>query len=176
MATKRAVTKKTAAKSRDNKGQKKSKNHDAKGKFTKGNKVNEVWTRDIVIAKMEAVWKTLTHDINGDVPEDRNIVRANDIKYLYEVLLMEDITKQRWNEWKEKFKEDATVTDLFRKINMLLECRLSYSGTSMDVLHLRQHYDYVEKIKQDITTNGESLNNPFYEFLKLTSPSNQLPK
>lgn len=168
-------------------------NQDKSGKFVKGHKVNEVWTEAVVLQRAQDVWKTLTTDSEGNAPEDKNYVRANDIKYLYEALIMNDITKQRWSEWSDKFtkrtlKDDTkeeevknphyspTIAELFSKIKMLLECRLSYSGGSMDMLHLKKHFDYREEIHVDNTTKGESINNPFYELLKATGISSHQKK
>ena len=163
-------------------------NRDKGGKFKPGHKVKEIWTEAVVLQQATAVWNTLTTDSDGKQPEDKNMVRANDIKYLYEALIMNDITKQRWSEWYDKFakkiNEDKTINplhspaiaELFGKIKMLLECRLSYSGSSMDMLHLKKHFDYKEEIHVDNTTKGESVNNPFYELLKQTGISNHQKK
>ena len=172
------------AKSRDKKGQKKkpATGREEKGKFTEGNKANEKWNEEEVMKVLNAMWKDLTSDEDGNPPEHRNVVRANDIKLQGEICLMHNVTKQRWNEWEHKFApklKDGSenpnysepVTDLIKKIKWLLECRLNYSGQTMDIFILKNHYEYKDQQHVDATTKGESVNNPFYEFLKQTSAS-----
>lgn len=157
---------------------------DAKGKFIKGHKENETWTENTVLPIVKAIWDTLTEPLDPDsiIPgKPFNVVRANDIKLLGEVCIMHSVSKQRWNEWKEKFAPtlkdgikinplfSAPITDLMGNIKWLLECRLNYSGSSMDVFILKNHYEYRDQHQVDATTKGESINNPFYEFLKATS-------
>jgi hypothetical protein len=180
MATaKKTATKKTA-KSRDKKGQPKE-GRDKAGKFTKDNKINERWTEKTVLPILEAMWKDLTTDGDGQPPEDRNVIRANDIKLLGEICIMHSVSKQKWNEWEDKFapflKDGVTanpnfsepVTDLIKNIRWLLECRLNYSGGTMDIFILKNHYQYKDQQHIDTTTKGESTNQGFYEFLKQTS-------
>lgn len=200
------ATKKGAVKGRDNKERKKKTvkkavkksspkppkdkdgNRTKDGKFQKGHTVNEVWTEAVVLEKLNIIWKTLTTDENGQPPIGGNIVRANDIKLLGEVCLMHSVSKQRWNEWTEKFApklKDGTannplysepITDLIKNIKWLLECRLNYSGATMDIFILKNHYEYKDQQHVDATTKGESVNNPFYEFLKQTGISNHQQK
>lgn len=161
---------------------------DKKGRFEKNHTVNEVWTAPVVLEKLQAIWKTLTTNYEGKAPEDKNIVRANDIKLLGEACLMHSVSRQKWNEWEDKFapylKDGVTknpnfsdaITDIIKNVKWLLECRLNYSGGSMDIFILKNHYQYKDATQVDATTKGESINNPFMEFLKQTGLSNPQKK
>lgn len=139
-------------------------NKNPKNKFTQGNNAAEKWTPETVLPVLEAIWKTLCE--NKDDPDDKNIVRANDIKLLGEVCLMHDVTKQRWNEWDKKFEGVDSVSDLIKKIKWVLECRLNYSGQTMDIFILKNHYEYSDKREIE---HGAS--ESFLDFLKQTSAS-----
>lgn len=121
--------------------------------FKEGNKAAEKWTEETVMPILQSMVKTLTEgleDVNG------NLVRANDIKLSGEIRLMYGVTKQRWSEWREKFKENAIVSDLIEQIDEILECRLIYSGGRMDEFVLKNKYGYADKQEVDHTTKGES--------------------
>lgn len=162
----------------------KRKDRTKNGTFKAGNKAAEKWTQETVLPILEKMWNKLTTDDDGNVPEDKNIVRANDIKLLGEICLMFDVTKQRWNEWEEKFTvqtlKDGTknknfsgpVSDLMKKIKWILECRLTYSGTTMDMFVLKAHYEesgfrFAERM--DVTSKDKELGSSFLDFLKQTS-------
>lgn len=154
-------------------------NRDGTGKFVKGNKAAEEWTEETVLPILQQMWHTLTTDENGEIPDDKNIIRSNDIKLLGEICLMYDVTKQRWNEWEDKFQvtEDNSysskpVTDLIKKIRWILECRLNYSGQTMDIFILKAHYKdegyrFAEQV--DVTSKDKEIGSSFIDFLKLTS-------
>lgn len=159
------------------------KNRDNKGKFTKNNKAAEKWTEKTVIPILESMWTTLTTD-NNEPPPDGNIVRANDIKLLGEICLMNNVTKQRWNEWEDKFclktltdgkknpSYSESVSDLMKKIKWILECRLVYSGGTMDMFVLKAHYEdsgYRFAEKMDVTSKDKEIGSSFIDFLKATS-------
>lgn len=177
------ITKKGQTKKRQNNRQANS----SKNWFIPGNKAAEIWTEATVLPKLEAIWKTLTTDKDGKVPSDGNIVQVNKIKLLGEVCLMHKITRQRWNEWKAKFTDKSNdiaeknnnysekITELMDAIKWLLECRLNYSTTVMDIFILKNFYGYKDQQQVDATTKGESLNdNLFFKFLKETSMLNKL--
>ncbi len=157
------------------------KGRDTKGNFTAGNKEAEKWTEQTVLPILEAMWATLTTDVDGQPPADKNVVRANDIKLLGEICLMHGVTKQRWNEWEDKFGPtlgdtktpnpnfSEPVSDRIKNIRWLLECRLNYSAGVMDIFILKNHYEYRDQKHLDATTNGKEISNPFYELLKQTS-------
>ena len=145
---------------RNKKGQFQPKNKEGH-RFVENNKEAEKWTEQTVMPILQEIFKTLTYgkdDANG------NLVRANDIKLAGEVRLMHGVTKQRWNEWKNKFKNNSVVSDLIETISEILECRLIYSGTQMDTFILKNHYDYKEKTEID---HGATAS--FLDFLKETS-------
>lgn len=116
-------------------------------RFTEGNKDAEKWTVDTVLPILNKIYAALTDgkdDVNG------NVVRANDIKLAGEVRLMYGVTKQQWSEWKEKFSEIPEVSDLMEIVSEILECRLIYSGTRMDEVVLKNHYNYTDRLAQEI--------------------------
>lgn len=128
-----------------------------------GNNAAEKWTEGTVLPILENIWDKLTEgseDVGG------NVVRANDMKLATEVRLMFGVTKQRWKEWKDKFTTEGTehfsdtVSDLIKKIEEVLEARLIYSGQTMDIFVLKNHYDYADKTQTDLTTKGKAIEQP----------------
>lgn len=114
--------------------------------FDIGNKAAEKWTEESVL---EVLNEMLSHLSKG---KKGNIVQANRIKLAGEIRLMCGVTKQRWSEWREKFKENANVSDRMAMIEEILECRLVYSGSNMDIFVLKNHYGYKDKTEVDNTT------------------------
>lgn len=174
----------TAAKPKAKAGAKQSDGRDQKGRFVKGNSEQEVWTEAKVLPILQAMWKTVAFQSDGTEPEDRNYVRANDIKYQGELCLMHDIDKDTWTHWKWKFctnpngrrkkaaaDEETTEIEveqpgekapevspagrLIKKICELLEMRLLYSGATMDIFALKAHYGYRDQQNVDMTTKGK---------------------
>lgn len=133
---------------------KKNKNRNSQGKFVEGNKAAVKWTETTVAEIMQKMWATLTA---GHEDENGNFVRANDIKTLAEICLMHDVSKQRWSEWKRDFAKVESVSELIKKIEWVIETRLVYSGQTMDIFVLKNHYNYRDKSETDITSGGESI-------------------
>jgi hypothetical protein len=144
-------------------------------RFEEGHKDSEKWTPETVIPVMEKMLKHLTTDPMAEDEGDSkpiNVVRANDIKLAGEIRLMFGVTKQRWAEWMQKFKDHAVISDLSAQIMEILECRLMYSGTSMDTFILKNHYDYTDKI--DTTSKGKEVGTAS-SFLDLLKAASQQP-
>lgn len=118
--------------------------------FEPGNNVAQKWTVETVRPILENILATLSE---GKEDQNGNLVRANDIKLAGEVRLMHGVTKQRWNEWKQKFSDSPEVSDLMEVISEILECRLLYSGTRMDEVILKNHYDYKDARQTEVTGN-----------------------
>lgn len=116
----------------------------AKKWVEKGQKLAEKWTPDTVLPILTQIWERL---IKPDDPHsfDGNVVRANDIKLLGEICLMFDVTKERWRDWQNKFEDYHSISLLMKKIKWVLECRLNYSGQTMDIFILKNHYDYADR-------------------------------
>lgn len=152
------------------------------GRFKKGNAVAKKWTEDAICKELEKILAVLTDDDSG--LGDSNIVRANDIKYAEEAVLCTDVKLNSWEYWntaefQKTLPKDSSVFVLLKKIKKICELRLGYSGQTMDIFMLKNHYGYVDRIetenKTDLTTKGESLNKANYEKLT-TSERNQLLK
>jgi hypothetical protein len=137
------------------------------GKFIEGNKAAEKWTEKTVLTKLQEIWATLVKDEDDEV--NKNVVRSNDIKTLAEVCLMNGISKQRWSEWKEKFGEkkvenavnedySESVSELIKNIEWVIETRLVYSGGTMDIFVLKNHYGYKDNRELDL---GNKDDKPF---------------
>lgn len=149
------------------KTKKDKKGRDDTGKFVEGNsigkqvepgeKLAEKWTEATVIPILQQMYNKFTVDENGQQPEDGNLVRANDMKLAGEIRLMFGITKQRWSEWKEKFKDNSVISDLMDLITEISEYRLIYSGTSMDQFVLQNGHDYKQKTETDLTSKGKRI-------------------
>jgi len=125
-----------------------------KGQFIENNKTAEKWTESKVIEILQTMYDRL---IQGSEMQNGNIVRANDIKLAGEIRLMFGVSRQMWNEWQDKFKESVPVSDFIKNITEILECRVLYSGQTMDIFLLKNKYGY--KDKQEITgADGAPLN------------------
>ncbi|MBO9657505.1 MAG: hypothetical protein J7527_01640 [Chitinophagaceae bacterium] len=125
-------------------------------KFEKGNTAALVWTAEKVEETLRKMWDTLTTDEYGDKPS--NPIRANDIKTLAEPCLIHGVSKQRISEWEKDFKDVPAVAELLKNIKWVIETRLMYSGTFMDIFVMKNHYDYVDKKDVDHTTKGKAIN------------------
>ena len=146
MATKKKITK-----GRDKKT----------GRFLKGNEVAVIWTVETIVPELEKILAVLGSDDSGD--HSNNIVRANDIKYAEEAVMCAGVDLRAWEYWNEtEFKktipEESPVLGLIKRIKKICELRLSYAGQVMDIFHLKNHYKYVDKTEQDITTGGDKIN------------------
>lgn len=129
--------------------------------FKPGNKVAEKWTEEVVLPKLEAMYTDLEMDDIVGVPA-KNAVKANDIKTLGEICLMHDVTYNEWEYWKRKFTEAESekVFRMLQKIEWILENRMVYSGTFMDIFVLKNKYGYRDKHDVDHTSKGEKMSQP----------------
>lgn len=129
---------------------------DNRGYFVTGNKAAEKWTEKSVIKLLESMWQTVaTSEESDQLPT--NPVRANDIKTIAEICLIHDVCPDTWTYFGRKFSESPAVLRLIKKIKWVIESRMIYSGQTMDIFVLKQHYDYTDKKELDLTTNGKSL-------------------
>ena len=141
--------------------------------FKEGNTAAEVWTEEVVLEKLEKAYLILSND-EATMEEAENPIRANSIKLQKEVMLMCGIRRRVFSEWKEKFtyprRRDYTtnemidnptysvaVSDAIAEIEDICECRLQYSGSSMDVFILKNNYGFKDQIDHDVTTGGKEL-------------------
>lgn len=129
---------------------------DKKGKFIKGAKAAEKWTTETVTEILEKMLFQLSTNDDGELPENKNIIRSNDIKLIQEICLMNDIDPDLWAYWKEKFKKNKPISRLIKKILWILEARLIYSGQMMDLFVMKNHYGYADKteVKHDGNIGG----------------------
>ncbi len=173
IAPMKAATQKTAPPAKREAGR------DNRGKFTKGNKhrfqegndAAEKWTEETVLPYLEKMWKTLITAPNGKVT--KNPVEANDIRLQIEICLMSGVRKNWWDLWKVKFPT-GRVFDYIKDIEWICQARCIKNGTTMDIFQLKAHYGMKESANLDVTSNGNTVSNPFYEFLKLTSQKDGL--
>jgi hypothetical protein len=164
----KAATQKTAPPAKREAGR------DNRGKFTKGNKhrfqegndAAEKWTEETVLPYVEKMWNALITASNGKKP--KNPVEANEIRLQIEICLMCGVRKNWWDLWKVKFVT-GRVFDYIKDIEWLCQARCIKNGTTMDIFQLKAHYGMKESSNLDVTSNGNTVSNPFYEFLKLTS-------
>ena len=142
----------------------KKKDRNEQGKFIEGNKAAEKWTESATIELLSQMWATLTdghEDVNG------NFVRANDIKTIQEVCLMHDIDPDTWAYLYTKHRDSPSVLRLIKKIKWVLEARLIYAGNTMDIFVLKNHYDYEDKNKAEVTgKDGQDLNKGYYDLIR----------
>ena len=123
-------------------------------KFEMGNKAAEIWTEQTISVLLTKIWDTVVKGYEG---AGGNYVRANDIKTIQEVCLMHDIDSDMWSYWKDKFKDVPAVMRLIKKILNVLEARLIYSGSTMDIFVMKNHYGYADKRDTDVTSGGKPL-------------------
>ena len=125
------------------------------GTFQPGQKAAEKWTEKTVLPIIQAMWRDLSSDDEGENP--KNPVRANDIKTLGEVCLMNDVTYDQWEYWTKKFKETDSIFRIIKKIEWVIENRMIYSGQFMDIFVLKNKYGYKDKQEVDHTTGGDKI-------------------
>lgn len=137
-----------------------------KTSFNKGNKIAEKWTIKTITPHIERVYEILT----ASEDENTNPVRANDIKYLEEAVLCAGINIGSWYYWLQlfdsgKLSKDEAVFKLIKSMKKICELRLSYSGATMDIFHLKNHYDYRDATQQEVTVKklGKDLADEIYE-------------
>jgi hypothetical protein len=136
------------------------------GRFIQGNQEALKWTEETVLPYVHQMWKKLTEDKDGKTAEDP--ITANDIKQQGHIAMKCGVKKVWWDQWKVKFTE-GPVFDAIKDIEWVCEIRTAKNGTTMDIFLLKANYGYKESSHVDMTTDGKSINNPFFEFLKLTS-------
>ena len=127
--------------------------------FTEENKAAEKWTIETISPHIHKVYEVLTE--NED--DNSNVVRANDIKYLEEAVLCAGVSVGSWYYWLSlfedgKFDKKEPVFQLIKNMKKICELRLSYSGATMDIFHLKNHYNYndgVQKTELSITKDIE---------------------
>ena len=122
--------------------------------FKEGNKSAEKWTIETVSPYIEKVYQILTESDE----DNTNPVRANDIKYLEEAVLCAGVNISSWYYWLQLFDEgklskEEAVFKLIKSMKKICELRLSYSGSTMDIFHLKNHYDYRDATQQEIKHN-----------------------
>jgi hypothetical protein len=152
-----------------------------KTQFKEKNKQAEKWSADVVIEKLNKMMEKLTLDDMTQAQNTENPVRANNIKLFKEVCLCVGINSFQFTVWQKKFCEETktinvvnetgelikksvpnkhfnpAVFELIQTIKDICECRLVYSGTSMDMFVLKNHYGFIEQSKTDLTSNGNEL-------------------
>lgn len=136
-------------------------------KFKPGDKAALKWTEETVLEVLQKMWDTVATDEDGEKPN--NPVRANDIKTLAEVCLINKIGKQRISEWEKQFKDSAPISELLKNIKWVIETRMIYSGQTMDIFVLKNHYGYADKQEVDHTTKGESIRENKIDYSKLSA-------
>lgn len=141
-----------------------SNNRDSKGRFKKGNSVAVKWTEKTILPELEKILEVLTEDDSG--LDNNNPVRANDIKFAEEAVMCTDVNLNSWEYWnttefQKKLPKESPVFALLKKIKKICELRLGYSGETMDIFMLKNHYGYLDRIdsnnKTDITTQGNAI-------------------
>jgi hypothetical protein len=128
------------------------KNRDSKGRFNKGNNEAKKWNEKNVLQKLDQIWKLLIKPTNED--EEYNPVRANNIKTLAECCLISDVTKNEWDYFLKRFTDENSA--VFRKIKNILwvlEARHIYSGETIDIFCLKNHYKYTDKNEVKMSGN-----------------------
>jgi hypothetical protein len=131
-----------------------------KTSFKKGQKAAQKWTISSITPHVQKVYEILTTSEDND---NTNPVRANDIKYLEEAVLCAGVNICSWYYWLQLFEEgklskDTAIFKLIKSMKKICELRLSYSGATMDIFHLKNHYNYndgVQKTELSITKDIE---------------------
>lgn len=124
--------------------------------FKIGDKTAEKWTIETITPYIEKVYEILI----ASEDEPVNPVRANDIKYLEEAVLCAGVNICSWYYWLQlfdsgKFSKNEPVFKLIKSMKKICELRLSYSGATMDIFHLKNHYDYRDATQQEITVSKD---------------------
>jgi len=124
--------------------------------FKIGDKTAEKWTIETITPYIEKVYEILI----ASEDEPVNPVRANDIKYLEEAVLCAGVNICSWYYWLQlfdsgKFSKNEPVFKLIKSMKKICELRLSYSGATMDIFHLKNHYNYRDATQQEITVSKD---------------------
>lgn len=137
-----------------------------KTSFKKGQKAAQKWTISSITPHVQKVYEILTTSEDND---NTNPVRANDIKYLEEAVLCAGVNICSWYYWLQLFEEgklskEEAVFKLIKSMKKICELRLSYSGSTMDIFHLKNHYDYRDATQQEVTVRklGKDLEDEQY--------------
>ena len=145
-------------------------------RFKEGNTARQKYTEKSVVVVLEKMYAILATDEKTKQLHE-NPVRANSIKLQKEVCIMAGVTYRRFIYWKEWFTHEKRrnpttgesernpyysepVSELMDLIQDICECRLQYSGNSMDQFILRNHYNWSDERSVDLTTKGEALQTP----------------
>jgi hypothetical protein len=127
-----------------------NKTESMRNRFKCGNKAAEKWPAkralSILNIMLDRLW---TSEITGH--RNPNPVEANTKKFRKELCLLVRLTDRQWQHIKRKFGNDSSanfneeVSTIIEKIEDTLECRLMYSGTPMDIMILKTHYNSKNK-------------------------------
>ena len=132
-----------------------AKNEARTNKFKKGQKAAEKWTEVTTMDILTKMWETT---IKGIEDADGNPVRANDIKTIQEICLIHDVDSDLWAYLKTKFKENKIILRLTKRITDILEARMIYSGQTMDIFVMKNHYGYSDRQElAQVKKNGEDV-------------------
>jgi len=121
-----------------------------KTEFKIGNTEAEKWTP-------ETVMPILGNILNG--------AKNGDYIWIGDALIENDLYKDIWAYWSEKFKNDSTVFRTIKKIDTIFESLLfkgALDGThvpSVAIFGLKNNHLWKDKTETDLTTKGESINN-----------------
>lgn len=119
------------------------------------------WTDKKIIEALTNIKGVLIEDASGEV----NPIRANDIKFIEEACMCAGVSIWSWCYFLDlmkagRFPDGSPVFQLIKEIKKICELRLCYSGTTMDIFLLKNHYQYndgVAKSEVDVTTKGQPL-------------------
>lgn len=127
-------------------------------RFQLGNKAAETLTKDVVLEILRQMLELLSTPTDPTKNVD-NIVKANSIKTIQEVYLAFDVDPDQWSYIKKKFAKDPDVLRGVKKIEAILEARILYSGSVMDIFLLKNKYGYADA--HELTgRNGAPLEGP----------------
>lgn len=112
-----------------------------------GNSNAEKWTEAAVVVLLEAME-----------------AEAEDCIYLGELLVRHKLYSEIWTYWKDKFAGNDIVFQPIKRIEQVFEAKLFKGGLTgalnptTVIFGLKNNHNWKDKIEQDLTTKGESLN------------------
>lgn len=127
-------------------------------RFQIGNKVAETTTKEDIIEILKKMWDFLIEPADPSKTTG-NIIRANSIKTIQEIYINFGMHSETWARIRKKYAEDQAVSGLIKRIYDILEARVLYSGSVMDIFLLKNRYGYADS-HEFTGKNGAPLEGP----------------
>lgn len=117
-----------------------------------------VYTLDFIVKEVNNIWETLISDEKLIFNERTGQEEIKRFRYvtLQQIIKKRPYSKQRYYEWKAKYKDNQELADLYKKIDEELEDRLimlglTGKGGNMAIFALKNRYGWKNENETNIT-------------------------